>query len=192
MYFRSVIRGLFIAFAIMALVTGPKILSAQSPTKAPRLGVTTINAIRTMAVINGRTLPAVQGRGLVVAFFASWCPPCRPEFGELNKLRRMFSPDDVNIVAINLFEDYFADKSGVRMKRFLGETRPEFTVLQAKDDTAIRQAFGRVDRIPTVFVYDRIGNPVYTFIHKEGASKMHVTATEIEPRLREALASPTQ
>ena len=176
----------------MTLVTGPKTLSAQTPTKAPTLDAARINTIQTMAVINNRKLPAVQGRGLVVAFFASWCPPCRPEFGQLNKLHRMFSPEDVNIVAINLFEDYFADKNGVRMKRFLGETRPDFAVLQAKDDTIIKQTFGGVDRIPTVYVYDRIGNPVYTFIHMEGASKMHVTAKEIAPHIRKALTSTTK
>jgi len=192
MNFRSVIRVFLIVFVIMALVTGPKTLSARSPTKTPSIGAAVINAIQTMEVINDRKLPVMQGRGLVVAFFASWCPPCRPEFGELNKLRHMFSLDDVNIVAINLFEDYFADKNSARMKRFLGNTQPDFAVLQAKDDIATRQTFGDVDRIPTVYVYDRTGDPVYTFVHQEGASKMHVTAEEIAPHIRNALTSSTR
>jgi len=192
MLFQSVIRVSLFVLLTTALMTGPKVLSARSPAKAPPLDAAVTNAIQTMTVINDRKLPILQGRGLVIAFFASWCPPCRPEFGELNKLRRMFSTDEVNIVAINLFEDYFADKNGVRMKRFLGNTQPEFAVLQAKNDIAIRQTFGDVDRIPTVYVYDRTGNPVYTFIHQEGASKMHVTAKEIASHIGSFLSLSQQ
>jgi len=192
MLFQSVIRVSLFVLLTTALMTGPKVLSARSPAKAPPLDAAVTNAIQTMTVINDRKLPILQGRGLVIAFFASWCPPCRPEFGELNKLRRMFSTDEVNIVAINLFEDYFADKNGVRMKRFLGNTQPEFAVLQAKNDTIIRQTFGGVDRIPTVYVYDLTGNPVYTFIHQEGASKMHVTAKEIASHIGSFLSLSQQ
>ncbi len=178
-----------IAVAVTLAVL-PREAFSGSPAKAPVLDQTLKRAIGKMTPLNGKKIPALDNRGLIIAFFASWCPPCRPEFAELNTLRQMYSPDDVSIVAINLFEDFFNDDSGLRMKRFLGKTRPEFTTVRASNDAFITQSFGGVDRIPTLYVYDRTGQPVYTFIHQKGAAKTHATALEIAPQIQKFLSKP--
>ena len=160
----------------------------QSKAVAPVLDDGLKGTIQAMDVMNHAAMPALQDQALVVAFFASWCPPCRPEFGELNTLRAAFPEQDLAIIAINIFEGHFEDGNGARMKRFLVATNPAFTVLKPGSEADTKRLFGGVDRIPTVFIYDRAGQPVHSFIHQKGATKMHATAAEIMPFVQTALS----
>ncbi len=54
-------------------------------------------------------------RVVVIGFFASWCPPCRPEFETLNALRREFAHEDVEVLAVNIFEDHFKTDAEARL-----------------------------------------------------------------------------
>jgi len=120
---------------------------------------------------------------VVVTFFASWCPPCLPEFMTLNELKKHPEAQGVTIIAVNIFED-FAGKNPARMQRFLSRTNPEFPVV--KGTAEIRAAFGNVTRIPTLVVYDSRGRESWRFIHEQGATKMTADLDEIVAALREA------
>ena len=48
----------------------------------------------------------LDNRVVVVAFFASWCPPCHVEFEHLNELYEAYRANGVSIVAVNLFENH--------------------------------------------------------------------------------------
>jgi len=120
---------------------------------------------------------------VVVTFFASWCPPCLPEFMTLNALKKHSEAQGVTIIAVNIFEG-FAGKNPTRMQRFLSRTNPEFPVV--KGSAEIRAAFGNLTRIPTLVVYDRQGRESWRFIHKQGATKMTADLDEIVTALRAA------
>jgi hypothetical protein len=102
----------------------------------------------------------------------------------LNEVRQAFAAKDVTILAVNLFEGFFKKGQERRMKRFLKETKPAFAVLRAADDSAVERKFGDVDRIPTVYIFDRSGKPAFTFIHQTDAKKTHATAEELTAVLR--------
>ena len=66
----------------------------------------------------GTPLPKLDGK-VVVAFWASWCPPCLVEFRDLARLHTAFAGRGLVIVAVNRFEEWNADENPRRMIRFL-------------------------------------------------------------------------
>ncbi|MDA4848450.1 TlpA family protein disulfide reductase [Hoeflea poritis] len=129
--------------------------------------------------------PARQGP-VIVTFFASWCPPCTDEFRHLNSLAASGEYDDAQIIAINLYEDFGGVKNPQRMARFIERTAPQFPLLKGSDD--IREAFGNIDRIPTVVVYGRSGDEVWRFVHERNAEKTHATEADLVEALEQARA----
>lgn len=121
---------------------------------------------------------ALEGSVVLVSFFASWCPPCHKEFRHLNKFHQKYGPKGLKIVAINYFEDLGGFKDdGVRLGRFLRRYDPAFSVVRGTDDTAKR--FNNVERIPTVFIFDRKGKKTFEFIHHYKATKTNPTESEL-------------
>lgn len=184
----SVIRAaLFTGILSVSLVLFAGMANAQSKAQAPMLDGPLKQFIAEMTPLAGQPSETLEGKVVVVTFFASWCPPCRPEFGHLNEVRQAFPEDQVTILAINLFEDFFRKGMERRMARFLNATRPDFPVLRADDDGMVEVKFGGVDRIPTVYVFDQQGKPAFTFIHQDGATKTHATAEELTAALRKII-----
>ncbi len=125
---------------------------------------------------------SVHGRPVVVAFFASWCPPCINEFDEMAKVQAAIGDKQVTFIGINLFEVWGSEKDPARMTRFIARTRPNFALVDG--DPEISAAFGTIDRIPTVVVFGADGGETWRFVHERGAVKTHATADEIMKALQ--------
>src|SRR5205814_3540293 len=50
-------------------------------------------------------LAALQGKPVLVNFWATWCPPCRAEMPDLDDVARANAANGLQIVAVNLRED---------------------------------------------------------------------------------------
>ena len=138
--------------------------------------------------IIGEQVPekSLVSKPVVVTFFASWCPPCTDEFKALNEVRAAYPAGKATIVAVNLFEKWGGKEDPVRMARFLKRTKPDFYVV--KGNKQIAKDFGKIERIPSLVVYDPKGKEVWRFIHLRGAEKMSATASEIKAALDKSLA----
>lgn len=127
----------------------------------------------------------LQDRVVAVVFFASWCPPCHAEFRNLNAVAARFSGRGVSIVAVNVFEDFGGLSSPAKLQAFLDRYDPGFPVLSGT--AATRRAFDNLDRVPSLFLFDRQGRLALHFRHAPQAAKTHLSEADliaaIEPLL---------
>ena len=126
----------------------------------------------------------LKNKVTVVAFFASWCPPCRDEFKALNEINEQLKDQAPTIIAINVFED-FDGKDEERMTQFLKDTKPRFHLVKGTDESL--KLFGNVFRIPTLYVFDQSGKLAFDFIHKPNAKKRSVETNELMEAIKPLL-----
>lgn len=96
-------------------------------------------------------LAQYKGRVVLINFWATWCPPCRKEFPSLGRVRKLFKPDEFEVLAVNVGEDPDSVFS------FTGIT--DFPVMFDRDSKAM--ATWAVRGLPTTFLVDRQGRLAY-------------------------------
>lgn len=94
-----------------------------------------------------------ENKALFLAFFATWCPPCRVETPSLVKLQDKFSEKDFSVIGMSM--DIGKKEEVVK---FIEEYSINYPVLMA--DREVVQEFGGVYTIPTAFLIDKEGNVV--------------------------------
>lgn len=72
-------------------------------------------------------LADLQGRWVLVNFWATWCAPCREEMADLERLSRQY-PQRLVVLGVNMRE------SPETIRAFLAETRISFAILLEPDD----------------------------------------------------------
>jgi len=94
-------------------------------------------------------LSDLQGKTVVLDFFASWCGPCRQQAPIIDRLARRLSGPKLAVYGVNT-SDEFADA-----RTYLDAHRPSYPVLFDGDAEAAN-AFG-VSGLPTLLVIDKLG-----------------------------------
>ncbi len=51
------------------------------------------------------TLEALRGKGVIINFWATWCPPCKAEMPAFDKIYKKYKKDGIVIYGINYKED---------------------------------------------------------------------------------------
>ena len=110
----------------------------------------------TLSDVDGRPLTRedLQGRVVVVEFWATWCPPCRGTLAWLGELKKRYG-DRLAVVAFALE----SDEADVR--KLAGELALPLRWAQATPDLA--RAFGDISAVPTLFVFDPQGRTAAAF-----------------------------
>lgn len=96
-------------------------------------------------------LKSLQGKVVLVNFWATWCPPCRKEMPDLDALYRRFKDQGLVILAIS-------DEEVDKIKSYLAE-RPVTYPILLDPGRKVNDLF-RINGIPKSFVYDREGKLV--------------------------------
>jgi thiol-disulfide isomerase/thioredoxin len=97
------------------------------------------------------TLKSLQGKVVLVNFWATWCPPCRKEMPDLDVLYRRFKDQGLIILSIS-------DEEVDKVKSYLAEKPVTYPIL-LDPGRKVNDLF-RINGIPKSFVYDRNGKLV--------------------------------
>jgi thiol-disulfide isomerase/thioredoxin len=101
------------------------------------------------------TLSELEGKVVVIDFWATWCGPCVSAFPHFQRVVDHFADNhDVVFLAINTWEGEYDDERIGKVRNFIEENEYTFTIL-FDEDTVVSE-YG-VQGIPTRFTLDRNG-----------------------------------
>ncbi len=134
-------KSVFSAIFVVALLF---FASCATAVDMPRFSLT--NA-RSGEVVNSESF---AGKVLLISFFATWCPPCRVEVGELKMLQEKFAGDSFSVLGLSV------DQGGsAGVVSFMRKEGVNYPVLMA--DYRVTRDFGGIVGIPTAFLVDKTG-----------------------------------
>ncbi|MEK6531188.1 MAG: TlpA disulfide reductase family protein [Deltaproteobacteria bacterium] len=149
------------AFKVFLAIAAAFILLVQSRTASIAAGLIGGTAHDfTLEDISGKThsLGDYKGRVVFIDFWASWCPPCKKEFPEINAMLKAYEGADVVGIAVNI------DKKRSHAEDFLrgvGALSKNLVVLLDPESAAIRHYNALT--MPTSYILDKSG--VVRFVH---------------------------
>ncbi|MGM0437314.1 MAG: TlpA family protein disulfide reductase [Bacillota bacterium] len=94
------------------------------------------------------TLRELEGQKVFINFWASWCPPCKAEMPDIQKLYENYG-EDIKIIAVNLEEEK------TKIENYLENENLDFTILLDKNKKVANQYLIRA--IPTSYFLDENG-----------------------------------
>jgi thiol-disulfide isomerase/thioredoxin len=105
-----------------------------------------------LADVDGKPvkLSELRGKVVVVNFWATWCPPCRKEIPSLTRLQKLFKPQQLRVLAVNIGEDEET------VFGFIPD--PGFTILLDLNSTSLRT--WQVRGLPATYIVDAEGRVV--------------------------------
>jgi len=136
------ITRLAIFLFVISLI--PSLALSQAATKAPNF---------TLKSSEGKTidLKKMQGKVVVLNFWATWCGPCKAEIPGFLDVYKQYKSKGLEIVGISLDQDGWKP-----VKPFIEHYKIAYPVVVG--DGNLADAYGGIDAIPTTFVIDRKGN----------------------------------
>jgi len=109
--------------------------------------------------------PELNGKPVLVEFWATWCPPCRKSIPHLNQIYSKYRSKGLEIVGIT-------DENEATVKKFQEQIPMDYNVAINTPESIYRQ-FG-IEGIPTAFLVDKKGKIVWT------GHPMELTEVEIQ------------
>ncbi len=148
-----------VLIAIVTILGAPRMSRAEGAELLRRLALSGYRPGTKPPEFNGRTtdgrtvsLASLRGKVVLLNFWATWCPECRPEMPLFEQLHREFRAQGLSVIGIN------AREGTSDIRGYAKELRLTFPlVLDSKGE--INRAYGVIG-LPTTFVIARDGRAV--------------------------------
>jgi cytochrome c biogenesis protein CcmG, thiol:disulfide interchange protein DsbE len=95
-------------------------------------------------------LSDLQGRVVVLDFWASWCAPCRAQTPVLERVAEQVGDDKLLVLGVGTSDDRAS------ITRFLERSPPKYS--SVFDDQEVSASLYRVEGLPTLVVIDKLGS----------------------------------
>ena len=104
------------------------------------------------------TLSDYQGKVVFLNFWATWCPPCRAEMPDIEKLYQEYAAqEDLEVIILGVASPNVGQEGSVEdIAAFLSENGYNYPVVMDTDGALLR-TYG-ISEFPTTFMIDRDGN----------------------------------
>lgn len=106
----------------------------------------------TLKDLNGKkvSLSDFKGKNVYLNFFATWCPPCRQEMPDIEKVYQEYKDKDLVVLAVDLGEDRDT------VKNYIDKNKFSFKVL-LDSDQRVGEKY-TISAIPASYFIDKNGN----------------------------------
>lgn len=121
------------------------------------------------------SLSSLEGKNVLLNFWASWCPPCKAEMPDMQKFYEN-NKDDIVVVGINLTT---SEPSIDEVKKFVDDYGLTFPVLLDKKDQVGGKMY-QVLSIPTSYFIDSEGIIRNKFVGAMSYETMEKFANELK------------
>ena len=131
------------------------------------------------------TLSKMEGKVVLINFWATWCGPCRMEIPEFNELHKSYHEKGLEILGISVSDNK------KQLKNFVKSFAVDYPLLygSARNMNKIMKDYGGVYAVPSTFLVGKKGNIIWKYpgaILKDYDPQTFATLIyEIEKELKE-------
>ena len=126
-----------------------------------------------------KLLSANKGKVILFDFWATWCEPCRAEMPVLAKMATQLAPKGVVVITISADEPEDNEIAVAFLKKS-GFDGPSYLKMAKKDEAFINSIDPKWSgALPAMFLYDRIGKKVKSFIGETEKSVLEAAISKL-------------
>jgi thiol-disulfide isomerase/thioredoxin len=118
------------------------------------------------------TIPDVEGKIVILDFWASWCGPCAKSFPALDKFYQEYQDKGVIIIGVSVDEDPDA------MKGFLKKIPVHFPIVRDAKQKLVAEV--NIGAMPTTVILDSKGHERYRHRGFHGEKTIHELRSNIQ------------
>ena len=145
--------ALFSQDTLITLSQKEKVKNAlQDINKAPDFTLKSLND-------SSYTLSKMEGKVVLINFWATWCGPCRMEIPEFNELQKTYHERGLNILGISVSDNK------KQLKNFTKSFAVDYPLLygSAKDMNKVMRDYDGVYAVPSSFLIGKNGNIIWKY-----------------------------